>query len=480
MGVGLIRRLSLTAKLSLLFAGFTLTVAALLGTYAYYQLADDIDAHDNLDLILTARHARRLASEMASVDELTRHADRISSLIYSSDEFSIRILHDGKVLESYAIVPSLKEVDLPHRLDSPVAVNQSITNAAIISWKAADGHVVRDVSADTSLRDGSVVRIVVKRDMFDRGLSLDHYRDRLKLAGAVGLVLSFLLSYLFMRKSLAPLRVLARITGNVTLNNMDHRIDVSDAPPELENLIRSINAMLARLDAGYQRLSQYTTDLAHDMRTPLSNMRGATEVALSRARDVAEYQTVLASNLEECDRLSRMIENTLFLGRAENPQFITQTRPFDVCEEVHHIAAYFEDLADDKGVALSVTARPGQLSADIEMFRRALSNLLVNAVRHTPQGGRIWIEVKDQASAISITVANSGSVIPADQLERIFDRFYRIDPSRHVSDAALGHSGLGLAIVRTVMDLHRGHVHAESDAQSTRFVLTFPYSQDHV
>jgi len=129
-------------------------------------------------------------------------------------------------------------------------------------------------------------------------------------------------------------------------------------------------------------------------------------------------------------------------------------------------------------VGLSVTAHPMQLSADIEMFRRALSNLLVNAVRHTPQGGHIWIEVKDQGTTMSIIVANSGSVIPADQLERIFDRFYRIDPSRQVSDATMGHSGLGLAIVRTVMDLHQGDVHAESDMQSTRFILKFPHHQD--
>jgi len=466
-------------------------------------------------MILTARHARRLATEMVSISDLTQHVDRITSLVHSSDEFSMRVLNGDKVLGSYATLPSLNAVDLPHMLDDPVPVDQQIGDAAIVSWTAHDGHMVHDVTADTSLQDGSVIRIVVKRDMFDRGISLDRYRDRLKLAGAIGLILSFLLSYFFMRKSLAPLRVLARITGSVTLSNMDHHIDVSDAPPEMENLIRSINAMLLRLDAGYQRLSQYTADLAHDMRTPLSNMRGATEVALSRDRDVNEYQAVLASNLEECDRLTRMIENTLFLGRAENPQYVTQTRSFDVCEEVHHIAAYFEDLADDKGVALKVSAHRMALSADVELFRRALSNLLVNAIRHTPQGGHIVIDVQRKAFAalpldlsiaphalklrdcehvIVITVANTGSFIPQDQLERIFDRFYRIDPSRQVSDAALGHSGLGLAIVRTVMDLHGGGVYAQSDVgsgaeshapsdaksdyktetQNTRFVLVFP------
>jgi two-component system heavy metal sensor histidine kinase CusS len=214
------------------------------------------------------------------------------------------------------------------------------------------------------------------------------------------------------------------------------------------------------------------------MRTPLSNMRGAAEVALARPRSTDEYESLLASNLEECDRLSRMIENVLFLARAEHPQFVKHMREFDAGQELTRIAEYFEGIADDADVRLQVTGA-ATLTADLELFRRAVSNLLANAIRYTPRGGEIALDAHASADAVRVTVSNQGQPIAPEHLERIFDRFYRIDPSRSslpssgLSQASTGSTGLGLAIVRTIMELHGGTVHAESDAQSTCFVLTF-------
>jgi two-component system heavy metal sensor histidine kinase CusS len=207
-------------------------------------------------------------------------------------------------------------------------------------------------------------------------------------------------------------------------------------------------------------------------------MRGAAEVALARPRSVDEYEALLASNLEECDRLSRMIENVLFLARAEHPQFVKHMREFDAARELTHIADYFEGIAEEANVRVSVSGA-ASLTADLELFRRAVSNLLANAIRYTPPGGEIVLDAHASADAVRITVSNQGKPIAAGDLERIFDRFYRVDPSRSalpssgLSQGSTGSTGLGLAIVRTIMELHGGSAHAESDARSTRFVLTF-------
>jgi two-component system heavy metal sensor histidine kinase CusS len=209
------------------------------------------------------------------------------------------------------------------------------------------------------------------------------------------------------------------------------------------------------------------------MRTPLGNLRGATEVALARPRSNEEYQAVLASNLEECDRLSRMIENVLFLARAEHPNFAKHTLEFNVDDELLRITEYFEGIADDAGVHVHVSGG-GRLSADVELFRRAVSNLLANAVRYTPHGGNITLDAQVRDGTMRVAVTNQGVPLDPALLERVFDRFYRADPSRTSSHSTSGSTGLGLAIVRTIMDLHGGEAHAESESGSTRFVLTFP------
>jgi two-component system heavy metal sensor histidine kinase CusS len=317
------------------------------------------------------------------------------------------------------------------------------------------------------------VTIVIARDMTDRWLLLDHYRDRLYGVGFAGMLLAFLMSWMLVNESLRPLRQLAASAALVTVDRLHTRMNVDNAPRELAALIGSLNSMLARLAGGFQRMSQYTADLAHDMRTPLANLRGATEVALSRSRSADEYQATLESNLEECERLSRMIESVLFLARAEHPQFVTRMKPLDAHAELTRVANYFEGLAEEAGVQVQVSGG-GEVSADAELFRRAVSNLHANAIRHTPRGMAIELSAEPTAQGLRVTVANQGSHLEPAALERVFDRFYRADPAR--GNVALGpaSTGLGLAIVRSIMELHGGSAHAQSDADSTRFILDFP------
>jgi two-component system heavy metal sensor histidine kinase CusS len=495
----MMRSRSLVATLAIAFGVTTLAVFALVGSYLYLALDRQVTKQDNDDIVLAARHVRRLAEELESAKGIREHGDRLVSTVLGNDAMSMEIFgSDGnRILEHNVAnafaVPQVGGVD--HGASSTAGVvslaalpplaripaSARITENEIGNWTGLNDAPIRGILVDVQLRDGEVATVLVARNMSDRWLLLDRYRDQLRLAGAAGVVLAILLSYLLIRAALKPLRDIAASANLVTVNRLNTRIEATRVPRELEQLVGALNAMLERVEQGFQRLSRFTADLAHDMRTPLSNMRGGAEVALARPRSAEEYESLLASNLEECDRLSRMIENVLFLARAEHPQFVKHMHEFDAGRELTHIADYFEGIAEEGQVTIRV-AGTAPLTADLDLFRRAVSNLLANAIRYTARGGEIVLDVGSSASEVRVMVSNQGQPIAAEHIERIFDRFYRVDPSRSalpsagLSHGSTGSTGLGLAIVRTIMELHGGSVRAESDAQSTRFILTFPHA----
>ncbi|MDP9158206.1 MAG: heavy metal sensor histidine kinase [Pseudomonadota bacterium] len=464
------RSRSLTATLALVFAATTLAVFALVGTYVYLALAHEVQTQDDLDIVLATRHSRRLIEELANTSDLRVHRERVESQVLGNEALSVEVRDaNGQLLLEHNRFEAADRLAWP---PDAIGAAQQITPAAIVRLSAHDTPF-RRIAALARLADGSNVTIIVTRIMHDRWLLLDQYRDRLRFAGSAGVLLAFLMSYLLVRRALSPLRAIARSAENFTVDNLASRIEVGNVPQELQTLIVSLNTMFTGFEQGFNRLSRFTADLAHDMRTPLGNLRGATEVALARPRSSEEYQTVLASNLEECDRLSRMIENVLFLARAEHPNFAKHTLEFDVNDELLRITEYFEGIADDAGVHLHVSGG-GRLLADVELFRRAVSNLLANAVRYTPRGGNITLDSQLRDGTMRVAVTNQGVPLDSALLDRVFDRFYRADPSRTSSHSTSGSTGLGLAIVRTIMELHRGHAYAESEPGVTRFVLTFP------
>jgi two-component system heavy metal sensor histidine kinase CusS len=450
---------SITTTLALAFGATTLAVFVLVGNFLYRALEREISSQDDMSIVLAARHARRLAQEIDASKGIREHGDRITSIVLGNPGMSMEVFDPNGQLA------------IEHNLTR-------ITEDDIAAWRNKTGAPIRGVATDVTLRDGEMVSILIARNLSDRYELLDQYRDQLKIYGIIGVLLTTVLSYLLIRAAMRPVNDIAASAAQVTVNRLNTRIAVKRVPRELEALVTTLNAMLERMDHGFKQMSRFTADLAHDMRTPLSNMRGATEVALARTRSADEYEALLASNLEECERLSRMIENVLFLARAEHPQFVKHMRVFDAVQELTRIGEYFEGVAEDAGVRVRVTGA-AMLTADLELFRRAIGNLLANALRYTPRDKEIVLDAHEIDGGVRITVSNEGEPIAHEHLERIFDRFYRVDPSRSSlpssgsSQGSPGSTGLGLAIVRTIMELHGGTVHAESDARSTRFVLTF-------
>lgn len=257
----------------------------------------------------------------------------------------------------------------------------------------------------------------------------------------------------------------------ITANRLHTRLPVETIPDELASVAGALNEMLSRLEESFRRLSDFSSDLAHELRTPVSNLLTQTQVTLSRARTAEEYREILESNAEEFERLSRMISDMLFLAKADNHQVVPNHEEVDLGAEVHDLLEFYEILAEEKGIVL-VSSGCGRVQGDRLMLRRALSNLLANAVRHTPSGGEVSVSISGESrGALELAVENTGSTIPAEHLPRLFDRFYRVDASRQRTDEG---SGLGLAITKSILAAHGGAVTVTSAEGRTRFVLSLP------
>jgi len=229
--------------------------------------------------------------------------------------------------------------------------------------------------------------------------------------------------------------------------------------------------MLARLEGSFRRLSDFSSDLAHELRTPISNLMTETQVAISKARSSDQYREVLYSNLEEYERLARMIADMLFLAKADNGLIVPSSEMVDMAMEVRELFGFYEAFAEEQGVSL-VLAGGGVVRGDRLMIRRALSNLLSNAIRHTPHDGSVKVLIDPRKSGeIHLSVENPGEDIEPEHLPRLFDRFYRVDRSRQKASEG---AGLGLAITKSIVEAHKGTIQVFSSNGSTRFAITIP------
>jgi len=273
------------------------------------------------------------------------------------------------------------------------------------------------------------------------------------------------------RRGLAPLQSIRAEADAITARRLNARLPVDAVPAELADLARTLNDMLARLETSFQRLSDFSSDLAHELRTPVSNLMTETQVTLGKARTTEQYREVLASNAEELERLSRMISDMLFLAKADNDLMVPHQESVDLQVEVRSLFDYYEALAEDAGVRMSCIGS-GAVQGDRLMIRRAISNLLSNAIRHTPENGEIQVSLHaDSSGELCLAVENTGDTIPEEHLPRLFDRFYRVDASRQRSTEG---AGLGLAITHSIVRAHGGTASVRSSAGKTIFELRFP------
>jgi two-component system heavy metal sensor histidine kinase CusS len=314
-------------------------------------------------------------------------------------------------------------------------------------------------------------------DVSDDEALVANYRRKFLTVLLLGVLSSAAAGVIVASKGMHPLKEITKAAQRIKATQLHERISPTRWPNELTELATAFDEMLDRLENSFNQLSQFSADLAHELRTPINNLMGETEVALSRTRTPDEYRHILESSLEEYGRLSRMIDSLLFLARAESRDAYIKRSLFNAFKEIKAVQEFHESVAEEQGIEVTCQGN-ALLNADPILFRRAVSNLLSNALQHTPRGGKVTLSVKQTGDEyVEVSVSDTGSGIDPEHLPRIFDRFYRADRAR--SQHPQG-AGLGLAIVKSIMDLHGGTVTIESKPnEGTIVILRFPNSLTH-
>jgi two-component system heavy metal sensor histidine kinase CusS len=457
---------SLTLRVTLAFVLIVAASAAGLGLYLYHAFVGEIARRDDIALLGKLRQVQQLLGSPGAQSLLQERPQYFRDTMSGQENSLVRILDaDGRVLLD--INPPGEHYPQPRPLPSAA---DGAGRSSILAWTSRAGAPGQVVSGTARLGGQQPVRITVARVYADRAAMFARYRRQILLACALAALLAGLLAAVLLLRGLRPLRMIAAHAALVRPGRLDSQLDSANAPRELRPLIDALNAMLARLHDGYTRLSGFSADLAHEFRTPVNNLLGQTQVALAQRRSAGEYEDLLASNVEELERLSRMVDSMLFLARARQEDVVPVRQALAVDEEFARMAEFFEGMAEERGIVLDC-AGSGTVQADPQLLRRALANLLSNAIRHAAPGSTVTLAAAMVAGGTELSVANRGDPIAAHDLPHLFERFYRADASR---SPGAGSTGLGLSIVSAIMALHGGRAEVRPAPGMTVFVLLFP------
>lgn len=371
--------------------------------------------------------------------------------------------------EQGEILYSTQDTDLSHaeQLLTPVT---TIDADNLETWRST-GKTFRGVLTHTDVL-GHTYSITTAIDIAFHLEFLRSFRYSLwAIMGLAGVII-LLAAWYGVHQAHAPLRSLSHRMGDIKADRLDVRLDPASVPSELQGLVDSFNHMIGRLEDSFTRLSHFSADIAHELRTPLTNLITQTQVGLGKTREPEEYRELLYSNLEEQERLAKMVNDMLWLAKSDHGLLKPVQVPLDLTTEVKELFDFFEALAEEKQIHLTLEGQAPTIKGDRSMLRRAISNLLSNAIRHTAPGETVRVQLaKPSDQQVSLSVQNPGPEIPDEHLAGIFDRFYRIDPSRiRQSEGA----GLGLAIVKSIVEAHGGDAAVTSTRNRTTFTLIFP------
>lgn len=461
------RSRSLTLRAALLFAMVAALVVSAAGVYLYTSMRATMIARGDTGLVGRVERYRALMQDTLRLNEMRASPSLFENMLGNEQDVLI-FSQPGQ-----AAVVNVNPLGEPMPVLTPVPIGTPLSLSDVRDAPTREGGRMRVVAAQARSSDGTLLQIQAAHLLVNETRMLARYRGQIAAAVLLSFVLIALLGYVTLRRALRPLRAMATQASGITPASLDTRLSLADTPHELRELTASFNAMLDRLGDGYRRLAQFSADLAHEIRTPVGALMGNCQVALYQRRTPEEYETLLATSLEELERISRLIENILFLARADDARAALDYTDLDLSIELGKVADYFEGLAEERGIRLECESR-GMLRADAMLFRRALSNLVSNAVRYADADSTVRLSTHAQADAVQVCVENLGPAIPTERLGKLFDRFYQGDAAR---SAPSDSSGLGLAIVRAIMTLHGGSVAAENTGSGRiRFTLCYPVS----
>ena len=471
-----------------LAAGYTLAglfLVSLATASLYLVLVSELQKSTDLFLADKVNVLRTMLRERPDDWDALREEIELESAARRYEQFYIRLLDERN--KPLLMTPGMAEqLDL---LQFASRTQNHPDRAIGMTGRLGRAFRVTSTSAPVGSYAGRTYAIQVAIDVSQKAALLARYRFWFWVILLASFAILPLFGYRIARHGIRPVEEMATTARHISSTNLRERILPEGYPFELASLASTFNQMLDRLEESFERISRFSADIAHDLRTPVNNIRGEAEVALARARSADEYRDVIESCLEEAVRLSDLIGDLLFLARAESPLANLRRERVDVGELLGGVREYYEASAADGGVSLTTAVADEPVIAELDrtLLQRAVGNLVSNALAHTPPGGAVMLGMgldssgvdysdkdssKPDFSTIRIEVSDTGVGIPAESLPRVFDRFFRVDSSRA---QASGGTGLGLAIVQSIMLLHGGKAEISSQpGQGTRVTLRMP------
>ena len=447
----MMRRFSLVTRLTILYALISALVLCGLGVMVaratYLHFVD-------LDQAYLQGKASLLQGSLAQVTDSSK-VDALLSQQMDSHE-GLYVALDANPSQG----PVVQNIDF-----SPLRAAK-VSGSEPFDWQSA-GRTLRGIKVP--LENGE--QLLLALDTHHHA----HFMSQLNVSLAVYLLFATLLSGLLgwwaARRGLAPLRVIHERARKIDARQLSVRMPSADSSIELAELAQGLNLMLERLERDFERLSEFSSDLAHELRTPITNLLTQTQVTLTRDRDAHAYREILASNAEEFQRLARMVSDMLYLAKTEHGLELPNREPVVLEREVQALFDFYEAVAEESAVGLSLQGA-ATIMGDRLMVQRAVGNLLSNALRHARKHSVVKVIITRLPGAVELCVENEGAPIDEALMPRLFDRFFRTEKSRPHPEH--NGTGLGLSITQSLMTAHGGTIRVASDQKNTSFTLVFP------
>lgn len=459
------RPLSLALRLTLLFGVAAAIVFPVFGWVIVQSTENHFKEQDSDELEVIADAVQAALLEVRTARDITSLEPRFADILVGHHDASLYVAGPNARALYASEGPDLSPTLRPVRDGSEANL--------VRAWNDANRsyRVLTDTVHQPAESTGGPYVFAVAVPIDDHVHFLASFRRNLSLLIVGSIALMSLMGWIAVRQGHAPLHDIVEQVRRIRADELDIRLSPHDVPAELTELAISFNEMLERVDEAFHRLSDFNADIAHELRTPIANLMTQTEVGLSRARTADQYREILYSNMEEYERMAQMVGDMLFLAQSDNRRQERSIAEIELTSEVHALFEFYEGWAEERDVTLTLTGA-AKTTGDRLMLRRALSNLLSNAIRHTPPGASVHVNLNvSETGETRISIANPGPTIRAEHLPRLFDRFYRIDRSRQQSDEGVG---LGLAIVKSIVSAHDGRIDVVSDNGCTQFVITLP------